>query len=177
MTKYLAQKATPNSKFNRVNSSLFELYMPRMAHGSGSNITLSYPEPDMTAGRYIAYVTYDQGSEKEIINPGQTTSTRTLGDELIDFWEKYWGSIAMIGIAIILAILAIIIHYVIRSRHNKRHDNGTSLLVNDFLAKLEKLKEHGIISENELVRIKQAMTTKKSVSVDDFLSRLAKVKE
>jgi hypothetical protein len=49
--------------------------------------------------------------------------------------------------------------------------------INEFVEKIARLKDHGIISEDELNRIANALTTKKSIAIDELLERLSKLKE
>jgi hypothetical protein len=125
--------------------------VPRLSNGEGSEVRVHSSldtKSHLTSNRYTVYVTYDKGSKKEIINAlGGGNVSETTNQKITNI-----GTIAIAIGALVSAIVTSYITHVFNKKRDKhlkhlerirseRNEQRESILVIEFLAKLEKLNE------------------------------------
>jgi cellulose synthase/poly-beta-1,6-N-acetylglucosamine synthase-like glycosyltransferase len=178
------------SKINSLEENVLELFFPRFTNGEGSflRIVMELKDIDYPDHNNTVFVTYDKGSKKVHKNLNITNST--FADSFRDFYgiivspgyNIYFSLISFV-VAIGSAVLGLVYSRIkrkrsLRSNSPTKPEPTKDLTINEFLDKLSLLKDQGLISIDELHRIKMALSTRnQNRSLDNFIDDLKKLKD
>ncbi len=178
-SKITNYKILSTENYTKINSSLtniLEFYFPRFTNGEGSYIEIT---PIMNAGsinnisRYIVFITHDKGSIKFVEN-----SSKNIESSKSNFSEFFFAILSSI-ISGIATFISIIMRRKSKTTIAKEivENTNSKISIKEFLEKIMELKNQGVLSEDEFLRIKNALSiNNKEKSVDTFLDELKKLK-